>query len=187
MNWKLIWGRMSPITMIGVVTAGAGTLASTLGSILQNVMRGSDAEVGVAVHQGGMVFMLVGGLMILASLMQKRGQVYRRISSFEAKERFWLTPLEEFECLIIKPEESFLDVLKRVPRGTRMRIRAILAANCTLDEDGLEILAIFPNLAVIDLQGCKLEESSLDYLSDVRELRHLFLANAVSAERVKVL
>ncbi len=62
MNWQLFWGRMSPTMFVGSIIAIIGTCVTVAGVVVQNSFKGIEESYGIALHNSGMIVMLVGGV-----------------------------------------------------------------------------------------------------------------------------
>ncbi len=172
---------------VGSIIAIIGTCVTVAGVVVQNSFKGIEESYGIALHNSGMIVMLIGGVGVFVALIQRRNMQAVRLSVREKDGRLWVWPLRSSEALVVPPFDNLLQRLKSVSRGDRLKLRAILAAEHEVTDEVLMYLVWFPSVALLDFQKCKIEPESVELLGDLQNLQYLFVAEAISAEKVKVL
>lgn len=187
MQWKLLWVRMTILTLVAVYFAGAGTVVTLTGNVLQNAFQGPTAEFGSGLQKVGMVTMLIGGILFLIALFLKRGQEAVPLTVLECHGRTWFAPVRKIEILAFDRQKPLLRFLKEMGRARRLATRIVLIPGETLSEEVLEILQWYPSLELIDVSNGSIDDTCFEMFTDLNGLRFLFIAGTLPEERVAAL
>ncbi len=131
--------------------------------------------------------MLMGGILLLIALFQKRGQVIVPLTVLESQGRTWFAPVQKIEILAYDRQKPLLRFLKELGRARRLATRILLIPGETLSEEVLEILQWYPSLELIDVSNGSIDDSCFEMFTDLNGLRFLYIAGALPEERVTAL
>ncbi len=159
------------VTKIAVVCAAVTTLLAMSASGVVFATGGrSYAE---QIHQLALFVMLVAYVFLIVALMAAKTNQPTSLNVVERADSILVSPcrIEAYAILNQTDIDRFVqNPHKDISRDRRNAIRIILARDVVIPERFLDVLVLFPNLSVLDLQDCKV---ALEFWSGLEELPNL--------------
>jgi len=154
-------------------------LLTTLLAIVAAGLKAMDDNTFETFHTIAMILMLSSYVVFIKILGAKKKAAVPEIRYSVNDGSYALFPCEPSQIIEItsgSEHASMEAVLQRTPRRERASIRAAVVRHATLDLPMLQALSQFPNIAALDVQGCRVEPEVWNELVHFDHL-HLILAH----------
>ena len=167
-------------TKVAVACAATTTLLAMAASGLVFATGGTNYAEGI--HQLAMIVMLVAYLFLIVSITSAKKMQCPTLNVVEENDSLIVSPCGSEDYWIF--DQEGIDKSSRNPNHTRPRnrrheIRVVVARDVSIPDTFLEALALFPNLAMLDIQNAKVEPSFWDSLEVLPNLTDVLATNAL--------
>jgi hypothetical protein len=178
--------------------AGASVLA-----LITSALTAINDVAFQGLHSFSLVVMLLAFLGLIAQVLSKRMSPVVKVSVRELEEKtsdsravYQLVPSRYWNFICLEPrslpgkapcaqplsEFAGFESLKRIYRHRNESISAVILRNTYIDIDVLETLLQFPNVVVIDIQGCRVDNDIWSEFACFPMLEYLAVHGAVDSQ-----
>lgn len=196
---------LRPRATIGKTVVLFAVLASVL-ALTTSALTAINDVAFQGLHSFSLVVMLLAFLGLIGTVLSKRMSPVVKVSVKQLEEKtsdsravYQLVPSRYWNFICLEPrslpgkapcaeplsEFVGFESLKRFPRHRSESILAAILRNTYIDVDVLESLLQFPNLVVIDIQGCQVDGDIWSEFACFPMLEYLAVYGAVDPESVR--
>jgi hypothetical protein len=166
---------------LAIVTTVIAMAAS--GSIL--ISGGRSFEEGV--HQVALGLMLMAYIFLIAVLMNAKKQQFVPLNVVEQEDFLLVSPCNVRDAILLTQAEvdGTSSSLVHLPNSRKSGLRIVIARQLSISESFLDVLSLFPNVAVLDLQDSSVATEFWDNLEELPNISHVLATNAVPKEMLR--
>ena len=163
---------------LAVVTTACAMAAS--GSIV--LAGGRSFEEGV--HSIALSFMLLAYLFLITVLMACKPKPIESLSVVAHDNSLLVSPCGIDSCVVLDQVGIDGGGVK-LAKHRRADIRIVVARGASISESFLDLLALFPNLTLLDLQDAKVTPDFWDNLEELSSVAHVLATNAIPNDQLR--
>lgn len=170
------------ITKIAIAFAVVTTIFAMAASGSIVIAGGRSFE--ESVHAIALSVMLVAYLFLISVLMAFKQKPIESLSIVAHNNSLLVSPCGVDSCLVL--DQVGIDGSgARIAKHRRADIRIVVARDVSISESFLDLLAQFPNLTLLDLQGAKVAPDFWDNLEELPNVTHVLATNAIPSDQLR--
>ncbi len=164
-------------------------IGTTLFSVITAGLASSNDQSYEGLHRWGLILMLIAYTTYIGIVISGRPKRQLKIRVFDDGNKLIAVPASVENFISIRDKQAALPSksLNAIRTKRRNAIRVITVRNSKLDNQFLRLLGKFPNVSILDIQGCTIESGFWDDLLHLSQLRHVLAHGAVDESSLKEL
>jgi len=163
-------------------------IATTIFAITASGLKAMDDNRFGDLHTISQVVLVATYAFYLYTLSRAKNIKSVSIAPMQQGESFLISPSWPNQVLCLTDSVGIgekIKTLKRLPLKTRQAIRGIVAHNAAVNLNFVRLLALFPQIVALDVQGSNVDSDVWDELAHFEHLRLILAHGAVSEDDVR--
>lgn len=166
---------------LAIVTTVIAMAAS--GSIL--ISGGRNFEEGI--HQIALCLMLLAYIFLIVVLMNAKKRQFVPLNVVEQGDFLLVSPCDIRDAILLTQSEvdGAVSSLAKLSNSRKSGLRIVIARQLAISEGFLDVLSLFPNVTMLDLQDATVNSEFWNNLEDLPNISHVLATNAVPKDLLR--
>lgn len=163
-------------------------IVTTIVAITASGLKAMDDLKYGGFHTIALIVLVATYVFYLTTLSRSGGFREVAIEPSQERQAFLISPSWPKQFLEIAPSDLIrerIQSLRKMPWRQREAIRGIVARNSTINLEFLHLLSLFPRIAALDLQGCRVDAEVWDEIVHFEHLKLILAHGAISPSEVR--